>query len=107
MGQGQDDRRSALHQEHRHREGTGAAAGEDSLLGARRGRDSRRDQRLAQEKRCRGIWRKRRVEETARVTKDSCQGTSLSACVKTRFAGCSWNERLVVARNERRRRERV
>ena len=40
----------ALHdQEHRHREGAVAAAGEDPLLGAGRRRDPRRDRRLEEE----------------------------------------------------------
>ena len=41
------------HQEHRHREGAFAAASQDSLFGAGRGRDSRRHWRLEEEERCR------------------------------------------------------
>ena len=39
VAQGQDGRRGGQDQEHRHREGAEAAAGEDPLLGAGRGRD--------------------------------------------------------------------
>ena len=39
------------HQEHRHREGAVAAAGEDSLFGAGRGCDSRGHRRLEEEER--------------------------------------------------------
>ena len=47
-GQGQAYRRSDDDQEHRHRQGAELAAGEDSLLGAGRGRDQGGDHRLAQ-----------------------------------------------------------
>ena len=45
--------KSARDQEHRHREGAFASAGEDSLLGAGGRRDPRRDRRLEEkERRC-------------------------------------------------------
>ena len=47
--QGQDGRRGAGDQEHRHRERTEPAAGEDSLLGAGGRRDQGRDHRLQEE----------------------------------------------------------
>ena len=47
--QGQDRRRSAGDQEHRHRQRAEPAAGEDSLLGAGRRRDQGRHRRLQEE----------------------------------------------------------
>ena len=49
VGQGQDARRGADDQEHADRRGAEPAAGEDSLLGARRGRDQGRHRRLPEE----------------------------------------------------------
>ena len=51
VDQGPHRGRCAGHQEHRHREGTLAAAGEDSLFGAGRGCDSRGHRRLEEEER--------------------------------------------------------
>ena len=51
MGEGQDRRRSAFDQEHRHRAGTGVAAGEDSLLGVGGRRHQGGDRRLEEEAR--------------------------------------------------------
>ena len=52
------------HQEHRHREGTLAAAGEDSLFGAGRGCDSRGHRRLEEEERRCGDGRSRRPQRS-------------------------------------------
>ena len=52
VGQGQDGRRGEADQEHRHRRGAGAAAGEDPLLGAGRGRDQGGDRRLQEARYC-------------------------------------------------------
>ena len=49
MAARQDRRRSAGDQEHRHRQRAEPAAGEDSLLGAGRGRDQGRHRRLQEE----------------------------------------------------------
>ena len=49
VGQGQDDRRGRDDQEHRDRQAAGAAAGEDPLLGAGRGRDQGGDRRLSRQ----------------------------------------------------------
>ena len=49
VAEGQDGRPGARDQEHRHRQRAVAAAGEDPLLGARRGRDQGGDCRLQEE----------------------------------------------------------
>jgi hypothetical protein len=51
VDQGQDRRRSAGDQEHRHRRGALPPAGQDPLLGARRGRDPLGDRGLQEEER--------------------------------------------------------
>src|ERR1700737_3903608 len=49
VAQGQDRRRGARHQEHRHRQRAEPAAGQDPLFGPCRGRDQGGDQRLQEE----------------------------------------------------------
>src|SRR5256885_6123260 len=51
MGEGEDGRRSSLHQEHGYREGTLAASSQDPLLRSGRRRHSRGDRRLEKEAR--------------------------------------------------------
>jgi len=58
MDQGPHGRRRNGHQEHRYREGAFASSGQDSLLGAGRGRNPRRHRRLEEEeRRCRSCDR--------------------------------------------------